>query len=127
MKPRVFVTRRVADRALDAIAALCERDASRLIGVLANCQGLRYRRPRDLAITVECPLARPDGQDVAALTALMDASQSQGTFVVLETSPYLPTSAPGTRLMTIETPPGRAPLALYDLAPASASTSVSAP
>lgn len=95
--------------------ALLERQPRAVIGVLSNCNGLRYLAWRRLP--VECPPMRPDGQDIAALTRLMVERRAPGVYVVLEESPYAPPDAPGERLLTIARPGGQASLAIYDLAP----------
>ncbi len=99
----------------EARDALLERQPAAVIGVLANCNGLRYLAWRELP--VECPPMRPDGQDIAALATLMAERRTPGVYAVLEESPYAPPDAPGRRLLTITRPGGQASLTIYDLAP----------
>ncbi len=94
----------------DVLRNLQPRD---VIGALSNCEGLRYSLPRSFSVT--CPPIRPSGQDRVTLTALFQANRRQGVYVVLEDSPYVPTSAPGTLIATIDV--GRPRLSIYDLKP----------
>jgi hypothetical protein len=95
--------------------ALRERDVAELIGLLANCQGLRYSLASDYP--VNCPSLRPDGQDIAGAIDLMEASRRENVYVVLEDLPYAPDSAPGEQVAVIEHPSGRPRLTIYDLSP----------
>ncbi len=91
------------------------RQVSRVIGVLPNCQGLRY-----LALDsfpVACPRVNPNGEDIQALADLLAASRAQGVYAVPEDSPYVPDRAPGDLLTTVERPGGGPSLAIYDLSP----------
>ncbi|MEP7292062.1 MAG: hypothetical protein ABI835_09770, partial [Chloroflexota bacterium] len=97
----------------EVYAVLHDRQPHQIIGALSNCQGLRYALPADFSVT--CPLIRADAQDREALTALFDVSRADGVYVVLEDSPYVPQSAPGTLITVIDV--GRPRLSIYDLAP----------
>lgn len=94
---------------------LLEAEAETVYGLLANCQGLRYTSLPDY--TVECPRVNPNGDDIPALAALLGENRRPGAYAVLEDSPYVPETAPGTLLAIIEDPSGRPALAVYDLAP----------
>lgn len=94
---------------------LREREVTELIGLLANCQGLRYSLPSDYLIN--CPPLRPDGQDIEAATDLMESSRRENVYAVLEDISYAPDSAPGVQVAVIEHPSGRPRLTIYDLAP----------
>jgi len=95
--------------------ALLARGATRVIGVLANCQGLRYLSLADFP--VECPRVNPNGEDIPALEALMEANREPGVFVVLEDLPYAPDHAPGVISATIRHDSGRPRLTIYALDP----------
>ncbi len=98
---------------LAQVLAALPSDAERVIGILSNCQGLRYlAAQRDL---IECPPLRPDGQDIEALTALLEASRQPGTYAILEALPYAPAQSPGQAVAVIEA--GRPTLTVYRLAP----------
>ncbi len=117
--PRVDITQYTGTDAsgfgLDAVGAeLNAREIQLVIGALSNCQGLRYRFPD---LPVNCPLIRPNGQDVDALAQLFSGNRAAGVYVVLEASPYVPTSAPGQIVTTIDDAHGRPRLTLYDLTP----------
>lgn len=97
----------------EVYTALRDRQPRQVIGALANCQGLRFTLPTGYPIT--CPLMRPNGQDREALAALFEANRSVGTYVVLEDSPYAPSSAPGVPIAVIDV--GRPRLTIHSLAP----------
>jgi hypothetical protein len=90
-------------------------EVRQVIGVLSNCDGLRYLAQKDFTVT--CPRVNPNGQDIPALTRLMAQSRAKGVYVVLEDSPYTPKTAPGSLLITLHRPGGKASLSIYDLAP----------
>ncbi len=98
--------------ARDYLRSLAPRE---VLGLLSNCQGLRYLSWQDFPVT--CQRISPNGEDISALAALMDQRRAAGVYVVLENSPYVPATAPGRLLTVIERPGGRANLAIYDLAP----------
>lgn len=95
--------------------ALLASGATRVIGILANCQGLRYLSLGDFQ--VECPRVNPNGEDIPALQALMESSRAPGVFVVLEDLPYAPDHTPGVISATIRHPSGRPRLTIYALDP----------
>ncbi len=95
--------------------ALLASGATRVIGILANCQGLRYLSLGDFQ--VECPRINPNGEDIPALQALMESSRAPGVFVVLEDLPYAPDHTPGVISATIRHPSGRPRLTIYALDP----------
>jgi hypothetical protein len=95
----------------EVIAALKERQPTRVIGILANCLSLRNLAP----FPVECPRLNPNGDDVDVLAALLASSSAAGTYAVLEAVAYAPSSAPGSLLTVIDV--GRPRLSIYDLAP----------
>jgi hypothetical protein len=99
----------------EVYAALADKDAAEVIGMISNCEGLRYAAPRDLREVITCPQIRPDGQDREALAALMQSNRRAGVYVILEDSAYVPESAPGTLIASIEA--DRPRLSIYDLAP----------
>ena len=94
------------------LAALASR---RVIGILPNCPSLRAWAWDRFA--VECPRLNPNGEDIPALTTLMETSRAEGVYVVLEDSAYAPTDAPGRLIGLVRTAVDRPPIRLYDLAP----------
>lgn len=100
---------------LDEVGAFLEARQPRLVlGLLSNCQSLRYRALS--VFPVECPRINPNGSDIEALAALMLEKRGAGVYVVLEDSPYVPRSAPGKLLVTIARPGGGPALAIHNLA-----------
>lgn len=94
-------------------AYLDDEPVSRVIGILANCDALKWMS--DFA--VECPRVNPNGEDIPALEALMEANRAEGVYVVLEEGNYVPASAPGHLLTVIERPFDGPTLSIYDLTP----------
>lgn len=97
----------------ETAAVLTDVGAQRVIGILANCLSLRTMTQGQL--NVECPRLSPSGEDVETLSALMDASRVEGTYVVHEALPYAPQTIPGERVTIIDV--RQPPLAIYHLAP----------
>lgn len=95
--------------------ALRDAGARRVIGLLANCQGLRYLALADFP--VDCPRVNPNGEDIPYHRELLEQNRAAGTFAVLEAIPYVPDSAPGRQMAVISRPGGGPALTLYDLAP----------
>jgi hypothetical protein len=96
----------------EVATVLVDADAQQVIGLLANCQSLRYVAATTL--NVQCPRISPTGADIPALTALVEAEQGAGTYVVLENSPYVPASVPGDIVFEIARPGGLTTLRVYD-------------
>lgn len=94
---------------------LRQHDAERVIGIMANCQGLRYESFG--LFPVECPTINPSGETIPELEALMNASRAEDVYVVLEAIDYLPDSAPGRVVGTVNAATNRPRLTLYSLAP----------
>lgn len=94
---------------------LLREGAGEVIGVLANCQALRFLMLGQVAVT--CPTLNPNGQDVDAVAALLEEKRGTGAYVVYEALPYAPSSVPGVLVGTVERPGGRSALAVYRLAP----------
>ncbi len=94
---------------------LRDRQPIQVIGLLSNCQSLRYMAINTFPVT--CPRVNPNGSDVEALAALMAENRTEGTYVILEDSAYVPAEAPGQLLITITRPQNGPSLAIYDLAP----------
>jgi hypothetical protein len=99
----------------DVKASLLRHSAKQVIGVLANCQGLRYLALRDFTVT--CPTINPNGDSIPSLSNLLNQSRQVGTYAVLERIPYLPTSAPGIQIDEIKRPGNGPSLMIYDLSP----------
>ncbi|MFQ3566468.1 MAG: hypothetical protein SNJ59_05670 [Aggregatilineales bacterium] len=96
-------------------AVLAGRPVTRVIGLLPNCQGLRYFLSP--VYSVECPQLRPDGQDIDAAYALLVSNQAAGMIAVLEQIPYGPADSPGRLIDSVANPDGRPRFRIYDLAP----------
>jgi hypothetical protein len=96
----------------EVIEVLEAEQPQQVIGVLANCGGLQAIAP-DWAI--DCPRLNPNGEDVPALEALLEANRQPGVYAILEAIPYAPESAPGLLVATIEGAPGRPLLRVYAL------------
>lgn len=96
----------------EARAVLVSEEAEWVIGLLANCQSLKALAAD---LDVNCPRLNPNGEDVPALEALLEASQLPGIYVVLEDLPYAPASSPGQLIAEIEGAPGRPLLRVYAL------------
>lgn len=89
-----------------------QTDAQAVIGLLSNCQSLRY-----LLITqreVLCPRVNPNGEDIPRHLALIEATVQQGTtLVILENSPYVPTTLDGEFISLTVRPSGLSALRLF--------------
>jgi len=97
----------------EIFADLQERQPRQVIGLLSNCQSLRYMALN--IFPVLCPRVNPNGSDIEALTVLMEENRLPGVYVVLEDSAYVPAKAPGQLLATINRPQNGPSLAIYDL------------
>jgi hypothetical protein len=86
-----------------------------VIGMLSNCIGLKWISTEDFPVT--CPNINPTGEDIGVLEVLMDENRTAGTYLVLEQSAYLPTTAPGELVATITRPGDGPSLSIYDLSP----------
>jgi len=91
------------------------RQPTLVIGLLSNCQALRYLSLSDFP--VECPTLRPSGANIDALTALMETRRAPGVYVVLEQLPFVPVGAPGSKIAEVERPGGGPTLSIYELSP----------
>lgn len=99
----------------DVLLALRLREPERVIGLLANCQGLRYLALGDFP--VECPVLSPDGSRIDELAKLMEQNRAAGVYVVLESLPYVPATSPGRLITTVWRLNNSASLSIYDLSP----------
>lgn len=101
---------------LDEVATtLTDLQAERAIGMMANCQSLRYEVLGD--IEVLCPGINPNGQSIPALRQMLEEHRTEGSYAVLEALPYVPDSAPGQVVATVDHPSGRPRLTIYRLQP----------
>ncbi len=96
----------------ETIAFLQSQEAQSVLGVLANCQGLRYRAWGVLA--VDCPRLSSAGEDIEAIMRYAK-DVYQGRFAVLEDSPYAPSALDGDILRVVPRPSVRAHLTIYAL------------
>jgi hypothetical protein len=99
----------------DVRTVLRDRQPTLVIGLLANCQGLRFLALNDFPML--CPNLNPNGEDIAELAALLDDNRTNGVYAVLEQLPFVPSSANGKLIAVIERPDGGPTLSIYDLAP----------
>jgi hypothetical protein len=88
----------------EAYHNLVAHDAKQIIGLLSNCQNLRYMAAP--SIPVICPRIRLNREDIDLLTRLMENNRFEGSFVVLEDNPNVPSSAPGQIVATMGRPGG---------------------
>jgi hypothetical protein len=93
--------------------ALVQYPPAEVIGILPNCNGLRYLSTGRLLVT--CPLLNPRGENIPELTALMESKRGQGGYVILQAVPYVPDTAPGTLLTSIQPPGSVPPIHIYRL------------
>ena len=93
--------------------ALTNAQAQRVVGLLANCQSLRYELLN--RIDVLCPTINPNGDTIPALEATLHQYQTAGSFAVLEALPYLPQAAPGEVVASVQAASGRPRLTIYRL------------
>ncbi len=94
---------------------LRERQPILVIGLLANCQGLRFLALNDFPML--CPNLNPSGEDIDEMTAMIDEQRAPGVFVVLEKLSFVPSSINGEQIAVIERPDGGPTLSIYDLTP----------
>jgi hypothetical protein len=94
---------------------LKQLEAKQVIGLFSSCVNLQLIVKDQL--TVICPTLNPSGINLPELTALLDSNQREGVFAILENIPYVPQSAPGQAVSTLERPFGGTKLTLYELAP----------
>lgn len=92
-------------------------DANRpqIIGLLANCQGLRYTYWDTYEVL--CRNVNPDGSDIPALIALVDENRSTVPYVILEENSYMPPAIEGEIIGRIIRPDDRANLTIIDIRP----------
>jgi 4-amino-4-deoxy-L-arabinose transferase-like glycosyltransferase len=101
---------------IQAILDQVPADAQSVIGILANCQALRYLAAETVPVT--CPRLGTQGQDIDAIAALLEAAQQEtGVYVVYEDTPYAPPreALVAEWLATVERPQGQINLHLYAL------------
>lgn len=101
---------------IQAIFEAIPAEAESVIGILANCQALRYLAAETVPVT--CPRLGTMGQDIEAIAALLaEAQQARGVYVVYEDTPYAPDRADleADLLLTVARPEGRINLYLYAL------------
>lgn len=92
---------------------LAQYNVTEVIGILSNCQSLRYMSQEYFEVI--CPDINPNGSEKAALTTLMNDNRTAGVYVILEDSPYVPATSPGTLMTAVERPAGKANLTIYDI------------
>lgn len=92
-------------------------NAQEVIGLISNCQGLRYMALHDF--TVICPHLALDGSSVRDQLELVNANRVAGHYVVVENTPYVPEAdtLPGSLTFAVERPGQMSILLVYDLAP----------
>lgn len=92
---------------------LAEENPNEVIGLLANCHSLRYMAANRFA--VRCPLLNPFGENIDALTALIEQQRGTGNFVVLENNNYVPSQIPGEVILLEERPTALSTLTIIHL------------
>ena len=96
----------------DVATVVAQSDAHTVIGLLANCQSLRYLLIEQREII--CPRVNPNGEDIPNHLQLIDATTQQGvTLVILENSPYVPATINGDFLSLTVRPNGLSALRLF--------------
>lgn len=99
----------------DVRTILQESQPTLVIGLLANCQGLRFLSLHDFPM--DCPNLNPSGEGIEELAAMLDENRSTGVYVVLEELPFVPDSVDGKLVTVIERPDSGPTLSIYDLTP----------
>lgn len=92
---------------------LGQQPAAEVLGILPNCNALRYLATQ--RVPVSCPLLNPRGENIPELMALMESKRGQGSYVVLQAVPYVPNTAPGTLIESIQPPGNVPPIRIYRL------------
>lgn len=101
---------------LDEVVARLETlNPERVIGILPNCYALRYMTLGHLPI--ECPTLNPDGSSIGDVFDLIQSSRADGTYALLETNSYTPSSLAGELIDTISHESTRPDIKIYDLKP----------
>jgi hypothetical protein len=96
---------------------LADHAPIKVIGLLSNCQALRYLALHDF--DVECPTLNPSGENIGELEDLLNQNRSPHIFLVLEALPYVPSNVPGHIVAVIQRPGDGPTLSIYDLTPTS--------
>lgn len=113
---REYVSSDASGFRLEAVlSALHERGAQRVVGVIANCEGLRMRA-RD-SLLVICPRLQHSGANREAVAEEVRAWRQAGNFAVLEDIPYLPEQLAGEVVLRFQKPRDGTTYTLYDLTP----------
>jgi hypothetical protein len=99
----------------ETITYLHDKPVTKVIGLLSNCQGLRWLALHQLSI--ECPKINPDGSQVNALANDVAANQQIGNYVLLENNPYVPHTVPGKPVFSVSRPQNGLQMTLFALAP----------
>lgn len=97
----------------EIVQELEERGAERVIGLLANCHGLRYLAAGEFEVI--CPNINPNSDSLEELEALIESSHAKGSYMVIEELDYVPQVVSGAEI-PIAIPPQRNVLRLYALA-----------
>lgn len=84
-----------------------------IIGLLANCQGLRFTYWNTYEIL--CRSINSNGSDIPALIAWVDENRGLVPYVILEDSSYIPDTIDGEVIRIIERPDNRANLTIIDI------------
>ncbi|MBZ0288563.1 MAG: hypothetical protein K8I30_13180, partial [Anaerolineae bacterium] len=101
----------------DVRAELMPHTPAKVIGLLSNCQALRYLALYEFE--VECPNLNPSGENIPELLDLIEQNRAAGTYVVLENLAYVPSSLSGKIIAVIPRPGAGPTLSIYDLSPES--------
>ncbi len=113
---REYVSSDASGFRLEAVlSALHERGAQRVVGVIANCEGLRMRARGSLIVI--CPRLQHSGANREAVAEEVRALRQAGSFAVLEDIPYLPEQLEGEVVLRFQKPRDGTIYTLYDLTP----------
>lgn len=85
----------------------------RILGLVANCHGLRYTFWD--SYTVLCTTMNPSGSDIPALLQWVESERGALTYVVLEDVPFVPETIQGDLLGVIEHESERPRLRIYEI------------
>lgn len=98
----------------ETFALLQSEGAVQVVGLLSNCDALRYTAPSN--IEVLCPGLRPDRSNVPEIEQRLAELQVPGVYVVVEDNDYVPEHIPGTQTAVVQRPDGGPALTIYRLA-----------
>ena len=96
-------------------SVLLELEPDLVLGIISNCQSLRYFTIADYPVL--CPRVNSRGDDIAAHRILLDSHRAAGVYAVLDSMTRTPAESPGVLLQIVDSPGGEVQYSIYDLAP----------